>query len=32
MSYLRQPPLSLLNESTIPPYFPTVVDHAASAR
>jgi hypothetical protein len=28
--YLRYPP-SLLNESTTPPYFPTVVDHAASA-
>ena len=32
MPYLRYPPQSLLNESTTSPYFPTVVDHAASAR
>ena len=31
MPCLRYPPPSLLNESTAPPYFPTVVDHAASA-
>jgi hypothetical protein len=32
MPYLRYPSPSLLNESTTPPYFPTVVNHAASAR
>ena len=32
MPYLRYLPPSLLNESTTPPYFPTVVNHAASAR
>jgi hypothetical protein len=32
MPYLRDLPLTLLNESIIPPYFPTVVGHAASAR
>ena len=30
--HLRYPPPSLLNKSTTPPYFPTVVNHAASAR
>src|SRR5947209_12608988 len=32
MQYLRYPPPSLLNESITLPYFPTMVNHAASAR